>query len=378
MRILFAISAPISIVLLKGQGKFNTSKGAKLFLATSYDEKYLPIIQEEGFEFKELKIEREIALFKDAKAVFAAIKIIKEVKPDVVNASTPKAGLIFMIACFFTRVKFPIFTLRGLRSATLIGFKGSIVRLTERISCNLAKKVVVIAPSLREYAVDQGVLSRQKAIVIGKGSSNGINTERFNPSSIDSFATQEQKRQWNIPEKGFVFGFVGRIVKEKGIEEMYQAFKEIRNNDTFLVLVGDRETDDAISELIFKEMSEDLQVRFIPFTNAVPLAMSAFDVLVLFSYREGFGNVALEASCMQKPILVSDIIGLKDTVENGITGFAIETKNSTALSLKMDVYRSDKALREEHGKNGRNRVLLYFSADYIHEELYKIYQSGIQ
>jgi glycosyltransferase involved in cell wall biosynthesis len=331
MRILFATSAPVSILLLKGQGHFNKSKGAEVFFASSRDAKYLPTILEEGFEFKELAIEREIALVRDFKAVLAAIKIIKEVKPDVVNASTPKAGLIFMIACFFTNVRMPIFTLRGLRSSTLPGLKGLVVRTTERLSCLLAKKVIVISPSLLAYAVANKIVNRKKAIVIGKGSSNGINVSKFNPDALDPKTTLELKTEWGIPQNAFIFGYLGRIVQDKGVVEMYHSFQMIKDNNIFLVLVGDYEVDDAIPEEIYEEMCNDVQVRIIPFSNNVPLVISTFDVLILFSYREGFGNVALEASCMGKPILVSNIVGLCDTVEHEVTGFKITSKDSFRL-----------------------------------------------
>ena len=374
MKILFAISAPISILLLRGQAAYNKAHGAEVYLATSFDEKFVPLIKQEGFTYKELDIEREISLVKDIKAVRTAIKLLKEIKPDIVNASTPKAGLIFMIACVFTKVKLPIFTLRGLRSHTLSGMKGFIVGSFEWFTCLLAKKVIVIAPSLREYAVSKGIVNRKKTIVIGKGSSNGILVDRFNPDKIAAMETQEQKAEWNMPADGFVFGFVGRIVKDKGIEELYLAFSKIQNPKAYLVLVGEYEPDDPISDQVYAAMKADPQVRFVGFSNNVPLSVSAFDVLVLFSYREGFGNVALEGSCMAKPILVSDIIGLSDTVENGVTGYCIESKNAAALHEKMKLYLNDEALRKEHGTNGRKRVLTHFSSDFIHSELYKIYE----
>lgn len=376
MKILFAISAPVSILLLKGQAEYNKARGAEVYLATSYDKEFVSIIKEEGFIFKEIALAREIMLLKDIKAVFAAIKIIKEIRPDIVNASTPKAGLVFMTACFFTNVKFPIFTLRGIRSSTLKGLKGFIVRFTERLSCYLAKKVIIISPSLRNYVVEHKIANKNKTIVIGKGSSNGINVSKFNPDLISPAATELQKMEWGIPPQAFVFGYLGRVVTDKGIVEMYEAFQKIKRDDTFLVLVGHYEADDAIPDAIYLEMQRDQQVRFIPFSRDVPLVISTFDVLILFSYREGFGNVALEASCMGKPILVSKITGLSDTVEDGVTGFSVESKNSTDLSVKMNLYINDEVLRTNHGSNGRNRVLNYFDSKYIHAELFKVYLSA--
>lgn len=379
MKILFAISSPITVILLKGQTAYNKSMGAQVYLATSFDENIAFYEESEGFIFKKINLIREISILKDITAIVRAIKILKEVKPDIINASTPKAGFIFMIAALFVKSSYPVFTLRGLRSDSLSGFKKKVVWCTEFITCFLANKVIVISPSLRDHVVASKIVKKSKTIVIGRGSSNGINIAKFTntPDKINSVI--ELKKQWGIPPKSFVYGFIGRIVKDKGIVEMYLAFMEVKknNNNVYLLLAGEIENDNSVSLEILNKMRADTQVRFIGFSNDIPSVISAFDVLILFSYREGFGNASLEASSMGKPVLVSDIPGLRDTVLDNITGYIIQSKNYIELANKMNLYLYDPYLRCKHGNDGRVRVVKYFSSNFIWEELYKLYETLI-
>jgi glycosyltransferase involved in cell wall biosynthesis len=260
----------------------------------------------------------------------------------------------------------------------LNGVKGKIIWLTEYITCKFAKKVIVIAPSLRDHAVHKNVVSYQKTHVIGLGSSNGIQIDKFNPILFSEEEIIDYKKSVGIPHNAFVFGYVGRIVRDKGILEMYEAFKKIKNDNTYLVLAGEFENDDAIPEVLKNELLMDIQVKWVGFISNVPKIIQCFNVLILFSYREGFGNVVLEASCMTKPALVSDIPGLKDTVVENSTGFKIESKNVLELSSKMNFYFNNPTTAIEHGINGRQRVIENFDSNLIHEQLFKIYQEVIQ
>src|SRR5690606_26960401 len=147
---------------------------------------------------------------------------LKKEKPDIVNAGNPKTGFLFMLASvLFPKIPM-IFTLRGLRSDTLTGLKKRIVYITEWVSCALADKVIAISPSLRDHAIQIGVLKKEKAVVLGKGSSNGVNTIKFHPNEEDRFKGRKLRLERQIKESDVVFGHVGRITKDKGIEELYE------------------------------------------------------------------------------------------------------------------------------------------------------------
>ena len=378
MRLLFVITSPISIILLRGQIKFNKDKGAQVYLATAYDKSIDIEIIKEGFFYRKIDLVREISLIKDFLAVINAYKILKEVKPNIINASTPKAGLIFMLASCLVKGVYPIFTLRGMRSDTLNGLKYYIVWFTEFLTCTFAKKVVVISPSLRDHAIKTKIVRKNKTIVIGKGSSNGINIEKFTKTNSIVESANQIRDKYNIPLDAFVFGFIGRIVEDKGIVEMFQAFKEVkaRKENVFLVITGSIESDNSVSKSIMDEMYHNPYVVFTGFTNEVPVMLSSYDVLVLFSHREGFGNVVLQAASMEIPAIVADIPGLKDTVEEGVTGFKVESKNHSLLAEKMLFCYTNKDVVSSLGANARKRAVDYFSSDIIWQELFKIYRQS--
>jgi glycosyltransferase involved in cell wall biosynthesis len=375
MKILIAVTSPISYALIRGQLMYLKSSGMDVYFACTFDPAIEELVKNEGATYVRFDLKREISFVKDVRAVLKAIKIIKDIQPDIINASTAKAGLIFMIAAQFVSKVYPIFTLRGLRSDTLTGLKKQIVKFTEYISCRLAKKVIVIAPSLREHAVDIKVLSRNKSVVLGFGSSNGVNLNKFTKTEQTSSEALQYRKNLEIENDALVFGYLGRIVQDKGLAEVYQAFQLLQENhkNIYLVLTGSIEASNPLPADILNSMKVNKNVRFIAHSSNVPVILNLYDVLILFSYREGFGNVCIEASAMELPIIVSDIPGLKDTVVDGKTGFLVESKNHKQLSQVMEKYIITDNLASSQGKMGRVRMESFFSSEFIWSLQYETY-----
>jgi len=376
MKIVIAVTSPLSYTLIKGQIRYFTDKGAKVTFISSYDGTIKSNVEAEGGNYRHLELAREISFVKDIKSVFRAISLLKQEKPDIINASTPKAGLIFMLASLFMPRSYPIFTLRGIRSDTLTGLKKEIIKFTEYITCKLARKVIIISPSLRDHAIAVKIADAQKTVVLGKGSSNGVNTERFRDTEGIRLKAAAIRRKFAIPPEGVIFGCLGRIVKDKGIIEVYKAFRLLRKkyDGIYLVLTGSVEDADPLPKEIFDEMEANSHVFFINHTNDTPSILSVYDILILFSYREGFGNVVLEASSIARPVIVSDVPGAKDTVVDGVTGFLAIPKDYKDLAKKMEIYIKKPSLRVQHGNSGRERAINYFSSEIIFDGLYQLYR----
>lgn len=377
MKIIIATTSSLSYKLVEGQINYLSKKGHDVIFLSSFDDAAEKKVRSEGGEYIPVNFKREISLFSDFKSLYEVFKIIKKEKPDIINYSTPKAGLLFsLVSFFFSKTKF-IFTLRGLRSDTLIGFKKRIVFLTEKISCSLSDKVIVISPSLLSHAVNLKLLKKNKAIVFGKGSSNGIDINKFKITSKLIEEGNELKKKLKIPKEAIIFGYIGRLVKDKGIVELFDAFNEINKKypNTYLVLTGSVEDGDYLGDDFINTISSHSNIRHIGFTDDVPTVLSIYDVLVLYSYREGFGNVAIEASSMCRPVLVSNIPGAKDTIEDNVTGLLVEPKNAKELFSKMDYYLLNPDLLKEHGLNGRKRIEKYFSSDKIWSQQLDLYES---
>lgn len=378
--IIIAISHSFCANFIRGQAGYLSENGYKVYIVSADGPEVRKVATEEKVELIVVDFAREIAPWQDLVCLFKLLRIIRKIKPDIVNAGNPKSGLLFMIACKLFKNTRSIFTLRGLRSDTLVGVKRSIVVFMERLTCWLSEKIIVISPSLRDHAISTNILEEKKSVVLGSGSSNGVNLSIFSPSEIIEKQAKEFRAELGIKPKDFVIGFAGRLTKDKGIVELFQGYKLIKDNypNLKLVLTGPIEYDDPISDEVMTEMQNDPNV-FMPGKSAfIASVLFSYDVLVLFSHREGFGNVALEASAMERPIIVSDIPGCRDTVENNLTGFIAAPRDPVGLAEKLSMYIENEQLRISHGKNGRKRVIEKFQSTIIWEEQLKLYNSFAQ
>jgi glycosyltransferase involved in cell wall biosynthesis len=376
MRLLIAVTSHLSYCLVDGQIKYLTSKGHEVYFCSSYCSNVKKKVEEEGGKYVAFNLDREINILQDVLSVFRAIKILKLINPDIINISTPKASLVFSLASLFCKKIKVIHTMRGLRSDTLKGLKYSLVKFMETLVCNIANVVIVISPSLRAHAIDKKILIPRKSIVFGKGSSNGININKFTITPNITKQAEALKNKLAIPNNSLVFGYIGRITKDKGVIELLESFKLINDKypNTFLILKGPIESDDYIGDEFTITIRNHPSIRHIDgFTNDIATIISVFSVLVLYSCREGFGNVAIEASSMFKPVLVSNIPGAKDTIEDKVTGLLVEPKNTSDLFLKMEHYILYPNELEEHGLNGRKRVEDYFLNTFIWKQQLDLY-----
>lgn len=376
MKLLIAVTSPKSYTLIKGQGRYLVNQGYEVVFVSGKDNSIKELAESEGMKYVELSLKREISIFDDLIGIWKAVKILRTHKPNLVNASTPKSGLIFMIASFFFPRIYPIFTLRGLRSDTLRGIKRIIVTFFEKLTCSLARNIIVISPSLRKHCVDRGIVKLDKSIVLGRGSSNGVEVEKFSLNEHNIAAGKEIRNYFKIPNDGVVFGFIGRIVKDKGIIEIFEAFERmiLQKSEVYLIIVGEFEDADPIPDDIVLRMKQQKRVFFIGFQENVAAVLTIFDVLILYSYREGFGNVCIEASSASKPIIVSNIPGAKDTVINNRTGLLVKERNVEALFNAMRYYMENSDIRKKHGIAGRKFVLENFGSEKIWGELSGLYK----
>lgn len=381
MKILLATTSHLSTVLVKGQGAWLKSQGHEVIFSSSKGEKAYELTAEEKLLYEPINFSREISIKNDFYCLIQCIKVLKKHRPDVVNAGTPKAGLLYMIASWLCGTKLRIFTLRGLRSSSLNGTKRFIVIFFEKLSCACAHKIIAISPSLKDEAIKIKLVDKpNKIIVIGKGSSNGVDLSRFTINEKVRKSTRRISKQLGLDEHVFKFGYIGRLVKDKGVEELIRAFIDFKissNKSMVLLLIGDYEEDNAISENYIDMIKNNESIIKVGYSDEIPSYANLIDVLILPSYREGFGNVVIEAAAMKTPAIVSDIPGARDTVENGVTGFLVKPKSVEALGLEMKKYFYDRELVKQHGINARKRVEDFFENKLIWKEQEKIYNQKL-
>jgi len=377
IKILIAINHSFSANFIKGQGRYLREKGHEVVIVSGPGPEVDDLEIHEKIKVIRHPFSREISLFRDLKSLWAVIKIVWKEKPDIINAGNPKTGFLFSLAHLFFWKTPVIFTLRGLRSDTLTGFKKRIVRLTEKISCLLANRVIVISPSLKDHVVSIGIVKEAKCVVLGKGSSNGIDVEYFKQNPLSTDQGKEILRKHQIPPDSTKIIFVGRVTRDKGIGELIDAFEELKSSalSLSLIIAGPIEKDDPLSDHYYQKLKENPQIFYIGKQRDVRPVYSIADILVLFSHREGFGNVVIEAASMGVPAIVADIPGLRDTIEDNITGFHVPANDTKALVKTIRFYIDHPEVAQQHSVNGIKRIHANFTNEAIWEGQLSLYKS---
>lgn len=351
---------------MRGQLAFFADQGFDVLLVCSPGDLLDATARREGVRSCGIPMEREIRLGRDIRALVRLIRLFRAERPDISIVSTPKAGLLAGLAAFFTRVPRRIYVLRGMRLETASGSRWAILWILEWISLHAAHEVIAVSPSLLALARRLRLLGSHRGTVLGGGGSNGIDLARFAPSEQRLEAARALRRVLGIPHDGFVFGFVGRLVPDKGIVELMEAFARLRrtNAGVWLMVAGRPETGGVTaSSPAHFEAAEG--VRYLGWVSSPETAYHAFDALVLPTYREGFPTVCVEAAAAGKPVITTTATGAVDSVEPGTTGFLVPPRDVEQLHGAMRALAADPGSARAMGEAGRQRA-----ASYSNEEVW--------
>jgi glycosyltransferase involved in cell wall biosynthesis len=378
-KIILGVSSSFCANFLKGQVNFLVKKGFEVILISGPGEEISLLAKLENARLYNINFTKRISPFNDLMNLIRIIRIIRTEKPELVNAGNPKSGFLIMLACWLTRIPNRIFTLHGLLSDTKSGFAEWLITLTEKISCRIAKKVIVVSPSLKEHAIRRKILRPAKGIVIEKGSSNGIDLEYFsrNPETIAS--AKKLQHDLKLAGNEMIMGFVGRLSKDKGIDLLFAAFNRLKKDYPLirLLIAGPIERGDPFSRKTWHQLYEDDHVFYLGKLLDIAPVYCLMDFLLLSSFREGFGNVLIEAAAMEVPVIAPDIPGCRDSLKPGYNG---ELFHSGDIEDLVSVI--EKMIRnEEQGNfyrgNGRKFVSENFQREKIWQGQLQIYQQLI-
>ena len=372
-KVFHMVTVSKSIGLMKGQLEFLLEKGFNIGMISS------PGKQLEELELKNKKaipMEREINIFKDMKSLALLIKLFFKERPALLNTGTPKAGLLGIIAAFVTRVPNRIYTMRGLRLETTEGWKRKILWFTEKISCTLSTHIVCISPSLKDRILELKLANKNKIVVLANGSSNGINVSEYPEPNSQKEKIETMKKELNIRKSTFVLGFVGRITRDKGINELIEAFVNMKKEyqDIKLIILGRYENSDPIKESIQREIETNADIIYLGFVNNPITYFYLFDLLIFPTYREGFGNVSIQAQAAGTPVITSDATGAIDTVINKETGYIVRVGSVDSIVEKVLYLIRNKAFKNDMGIKARSRAINDFNSILIWRELDKFYR----
>ncbi len=360
-----------------GQIGFLKQRGFEVHACSSPGEYLRRFAEREQIPVHAVEMSRRITPFRDLVSLGRLWRRLRKLRPQIVHAHTPKAGLLGMLAARLAGVPVRVYTIHGLPLMTARGIKLSIHRWTEKLSCRLSHQVFCVSPSIREVTLAEGLCPADKVKVLLAGSCNGVDCEnRFNPTRIPEQTRRELRASLGICPSAPVIGFVGRVVRDKGVVELTAAWQRLREEfpKSHLVLVGPFEARDPLPPQTEIALRRDRRVHLVGMVSDTSPLLSIVDVCVLPSYREGLPNVPLEASAMQIPVVATRIPGCVDAVRDGTTGTLVPPYDVPALVEAIARYLKDPELRQRHGRAGRQWVLRDFQPEAIWKALCREYE----
>jgi glycosyltransferase involved in cell wall biosynthesis len=358
--------------LLPGQMKYMKEQGFDVIMVSADGKERAEVIRNEGCEHHIIPMTRKITPLADLRSLWKLYRFFKKEKPDIVHSHTPKAGLLGMIAARMAGVKVRIHTVAGLRFMTAGGFTRTLLVRMEKFTAGCATHVWPNSQSLMDYIKNNRLAAQRKLQVIGYGSSNGINLQRYSTAVLEKEKIDETKQQLQYREDITYLLCVGRIVKDKGIDELLTAFESVYSDkkQLRLVLLGSFEDDlDPVSENARRILKEHPGIIHINWSDRVEYFMHLASLLIHPSYREGFPNVLLQAGAMNCPILCSRIEGNVDIVDDGQTGLIAEVKDAASLETKLRYALDHPEQLKVFSAHLRDKIEKRFDQRFVHESL---------
>lgn len=381
VRLVHITTVPQTLFFLRGQAAFFHSNGFEVHAISSPGEDLRRFGDEECVGVHAVPMRRVIAPLHDVVSLCRLWRRFRLLKPDIVHAHTPKAGLLAMLAAALAHVPGRIYHIHGLPLLTSRGLRRLLLGWSDRLACRLAHRVLCVSQSIRELAIAEGLVSAARIEVLGKGSINGVDAEgRFRHSPEVTTAAMQVRRKWKIPTDARVVGFVGRLVREKGVEEVAKAWTVLRQTfpDAHLVMVGGEELHDVVGPEVLRGLREDPRAHLPGHDWETPPLYATMSVLALPTYREGFVVTALEAAAMEVPVVVSNVPGCIDAVVDGETGTLVPVNDWRAVYRAVARYLRDPQLRRCHGVQARERVLRDYRPRLLWEELLLAYRGVLR
>jgi len=363
--------------LLKGQSKF-MSNYYEVIGVSGNGESLNEVRQNEGIETYAIEMTRSITPIKDLIALYQLYNFIRKEKPFIVHTHTPKAGTLGMIAARLAGVPNRIHTIAGLPLLEITGLKRKLLDVVEKITYNCANHILPNSYKLKSIIIKNKYTKPSKLTVIGNGSSNGIDIHHYDAKSVSEEERKDYRKKLKIKYNDIVFIFIGRMVKDKGLNELVFAFNELAkmNPNCKLILVGPREDHlDPLTAETEITIRDNKQISAVGMQRDIKPFVSISHVLTHPSYREGFPNVVLQAGSMDLPCIVSDINGCNEIIENNINGLIVPVKDSTALKNAMQIMINNPEERIKMSANSRPRIVQRYQQEYVWNELLKFYKS---
>ena len=322
----------------------------------------------------EIPIERKISLYRDFLALLRLVFCLKKERFDLVHTITPKAGLLGTIASWIVRCPKRIHTFQGEVWATKKGLYRILLKELDRLVAVLTTNIIVVSKTERDLLIKECVISPEKSTVLANGSISGVDLDRF---KFNKEVRYDLRLQLGIEDTQIVFLYIGRLNMDKGVSELFIAFNSLieQADNVKLLVVGVDEDDFYTKKVLNKFPNLNGYVKSVSYTETPENYMSASDILVLPSHREGFGMVVIESAAVGIPSIGSDIYGIQDAIVDKLTGLLFEVGNASALCKSMKLLLQNHSMRLQMGENAYQRVVKLFNQNDVIAETLKYYDA---
>lgn len=372
-RICIIVTSPLIVNFFLRDHIQVLSKEFEVYLICNHNDDELLTLKELNLKrIFNIPIARDIHILQDIRALKLIYRCFKENKFDAIHSVSPKAGLLASIAGSVEKTKNRIHIFTGQVWASKKGIFRFLLKIFDKVIVKLTTIILVDGNSQREFLIKEKVLTTTNSIVLGKGSISGVDINRYKPNSQ---LRAELRLKLDIPNSTVVYLFMGRIKKDKGMLELFEAYKRIsrEKKNVYLLIVGYDE--DNLIYNINQYLDPSDRFCYLGSTRYPETILPAADVFCLPSYREGFGSSIIEASSCSIPVICSDVYGLSDAFVDGVTGLKCVVKDVNSLFDKMLELYEDKDLRQTLGSNGNMYVRENFSSEIISNEWLKFYRN---
>lgn len=368
---------PISLEkLLAGQMRYLKTQGFEVYMVSSWYDKISYLQEKESSLFIALQMTRKITPLRDLLSLIKLIRLFIKLKPQIVHTHTPKAGILGMLASKILNIPIRLHTVAGLPLMETTGIERRLLSVVERITYRCATCIYPNSHNLAQFILDSRLCSKSKLKVLGNGSSNGINTEYFRLTNNIFEEGAKIRKELNINNESFVFIFIGRIVKDKGINELVNSFISLKTSisNICLILVGNYENEfDPIDTETRSFIEKDFSIHHVGFKDDVRPYLALSNALIFPSYREGFPNVPMQAGCFNLPCIVSDINGCNEIIIDGVNGLIVPAKSVKHLKDAMKKIVCNNSLYTTMKENSREMIVKRYDQQYLWSLLNKEY-----
>jgi glycosyltransferase involved in cell wall biosynthesis len=329
-----------------------------------------------GIRFVPIDVPRGIAPLRDLAALVSIFRLFRSFRPDVVHSTTPKAGLLCAAAGFLASVPVRLHTFTGQQWLELSGPIRWLSMASDWLIARLNTQCYADSPSQRDFLIAAGLCRADAISVLESGSLAGVDLARFDPESLAERA-RRCRETLAIPHAARVVLFIGRVTRDKGLVELADAFSRIKASDSgaYLVVVGPTEPKrDPLPPALLQALGSDDRIRMTGYDPEPEKYLAMADLLCLPSYREGFGNVVIEAGALGVPAVGTRIDGLRDAVDDGVTGLLVPPKNAAALASALANLLKDDAKRKQMGNAARERARNLFDSRIVNSRVLGEYE----